>query len=79
METMIAYLILVLLVFWMVRAVVRGLRWAFWMGIHWVCGFVCLWLVNLETALLPVNSVTVLTAGMLGLPGIAVLAILAKL
>ena len=79
METVIAYLIPALLAFWVLQALVRGVKWALWLGIHWSCGFVCLWLMNLGTALLPVNPVTVLTAGMLGLPGIVILAILAIL
>lgn len=44
------------------------------------CGLACLWLLNTAAGLtglyLPINAVTVLTAGFLGLPGIGILAFL---
>lgn len=44
------------------------------------CGFVCLWLLNSIAAFtgiyFPINAVTALVAGLLGLPGIAVLALI---
>ena len=49
--------------------------------LHSVCGLLCLWLLNSvghATGLfLPVNSVTASVAGFGGLPGIAVIALLA--
>lgn len=51
------------------------------LGLHSGCGFLCLWLLNTISAftgiLFPINAVTVLTAGFLGLPGIGLLALLA--
>lgn len=48
--------------------------------LHSGCGFVYLWLVNslapFTGIVLPVNPVTALTAGFLGLPGIAFLTLL---
>ena len=45
------------------------------------CGFVCLWLLNTISGftgiLFPINAVTVLIAGVLGLPGMGLLAVLA--
>ena len=44
------------------------------------CGFLCLWLLNsvagFTGAYFPINAVTVLVAGFLGLPGIGVMALL---
>ncbi|HCP71252.1 MAG TPA: SigmaK-factor processing regulatory BofA, partial [Clostridiales bacterium] len=44
------------------------------------CGFLCLWLLNSVSAFtgayFPINAVTVLVAGFLGLPGIGVMALL---
>lgn len=44
------------------------------------CGFACLWLVNTVSGItgifIPINAVTVLVAGVLGIPGMAVLAAL---
>ena len=49
--------------------------------LHYFCGLLCLWLLNSvghATGLfLPVNSVTASVAGFGGLPGIAVIALLA--
>ena len=43
-------------------------------ALHSGCGFVCLWLLNLVAPftgiLFPINAVTVLIAGIFGLPGI---------
>lgn len=48
--------------------------------IHSACGFLCLWLLNTTGGLtgisIPINALTVVMAGALGLPGIAVLALL---
>lgn len=44
------------------------------------CGFLCLWLLNTVSGFtgvyLPINAVTVLTAGFTGLPGIGLIALL---
>ncbi len=51
--------------------------------LHSGFGLLCLWFLNLSASWtgiwLPVNAVTVLTAGFLGLPGIGILALLAAL
>lgn len=51
------------------------------LAVHSLCGLVCLMLLNSVSAytgiFLPVNAVTVLLAGILGLPGIAIIALLA--
>ena len=51
--------------------------------IHSVCGFLCLWLLNsiagFTGIFFPINAATVLTTGILGLPGVGILALLAIL
>jgi inhibitor of the pro-sigma K processing machinery len=45
-----------------------------------LCGFACLWLLNTASGVtglyLPINAVTVLVTGFLGLPGVGVVAVL---
>lgn len=81
MEKVATLLIPALLAVLLVRLMLLPMKAVFKVGIHSACGFLCLWLLNsisLFTGILfPVNAVTVLTAGFLGLPGIGLLAILA--
>lgn len=68
-----------LLVFLLLRLIALPIRWFWKISINSVCGFFCLWLLNSVTAFtglsFPVNAVTVIIAGFLGLPGIAALAL----
>ena len=45
-----------------------------------LCGFACLWLLNTVSGVtglyLPINAVTVLVTGFLGLPGVGAIAVL---
>ena len=54
-------------------------RWFWKVFLNSACGFVCLWLLNSVSVftglLFPINYVTVILAGFLGLPGIALLAV----
>ena len=65
----------------LVRLLLLPLKLIAKIAIHSGCGFTCLWLLNTAAPftgiLFPINAVTVLTAGILGLPGIGLLAILA--
>ena len=83
MEEMILLLIPALLAVGLIRAMLLPLGLAVKLAIHSGCGFTCLWLLNLAAPVtgivIPVNSVTVLTAGFLGLPGIGVLGLLAAM
>ena len=67
----------------MVRLLLIPMKLIFKIGIHSGCGFLCLWLLNsvagFTGVFFPINAVTVLTAGFLGLPGIALMALLAIL
>lgn len=83
MEKIVTLLIPALLAVLLVRAMLLPLAWCFKLGIHCACGFACLWLLNTAAGFtgisFPINAVTTLTAGILGLPGIAILALLAVL
>jgi len=83
MENIIALLIPALLAVVLIRLLLMPLRWTLKISIHSGCGFLCLWLLNTVSSftgiVFPMNAVTVLTAGTLGLPGIGLLAALAVL
>ena len=81
MEEIIPLLIPALLAVFLVRAMLLPLRFGLKLAVYSGCGFLCLWLLNLAAPLtgidLPINAVTVLTAGVMGLPGIGLMALLA--
>ena len=81
MDEIITLLIPAMLAVILVRLLMLPMKLAFKIGIHSACGFLCLWLLNSVAAFtgvyFPLNAVTVLVAGFLGLPGIAVMALLA--
>jgi len=83
METWITLLIPVLLAVVLVRLLLLPIKSVLKLTIHSGCGFLCLWLLNTVSGItgiaFPMNAVTVLTAGILGLPGIGILAVLAAL
>ena len=81
METFVTLLIPVLMAVVLLRLLLLPLKLVFKIGIHSGCGFLCLWLLNTAAPFtgitFPINAVTTLTAGILGLPGIGLLAVLA--
>ena len=83
MESFVALLIPALLALILVRLLFLPLKWVLKLSIYSGCGFLCLWLLNTVAPFtgiaFPMNAVTVYTAGVLGLPGIGLLAILAVL
>ena len=83
METILALLIPALMTMLLVRWILLPVRGLCRMVLHWGCGFLSLWLLNtlapITGILLPMNAVTVLTAGTLGLPGIGLLVLLSLL
>ena len=83
MEKIVTLLIPILVAVVLIRLLLLPLRFLFKIGIHSGCGFLCLWLLNTIAPFtgiaFPINAVTVLTAGVLGLPGIGLLAVLAVL
>lgn len=83
METFVTLLIPAVLAIVLIRLLLMPLKLGFKIAIHCACGFVCLWLLNSVSGFtgifFPINAVTVLVSGVLGLPGIAILAVLAIL
>lgn len=81
METFVTLLIPAVLALVLVRLLVLPMRLLFKLIAHSACGFLCLWLLNCVSGftgiVFPLNAVTVLTAGILGLPGIGLPALLA--
>ena len=81
MENFVTLLIPAFLGVLLVRALLMPIGLMFKIGIHSACGFACLWLLNTVSVFtgiaFPINAVTVLTAGFLGLPGIGLMAVLA--
>lgn len=79
MENFVSILIPALLVCALVRLMALPIRWFWKLSINSACGFLCLWLLNSVATFtglyFPVNAVTVVIAGFLGLPGIGVLAL----
>lgn len=80
MENFAAILIPMLLLGLLLRLLVMPIRWFWKIFVNSACGFVCLWLLNSITGFtglyFPINNVTAVIAGFLGLPGIGLLAIL---
>ena len=79
MENFMSILIPALAVCALVRLMALPIRWFWKLSINSACGFLCLWLLNSAAAFtgvyFPVNAVTVVIAGFLGLPGIGALAL----
>ena len=80
MENFVTLLIPALLAVTLFRMLMLPLGFLTKWGIHAGCGFLCLWLLNTISGftgiLFPINAVTVLVAGFLGVPGIGVMALL---
>jgi len=80
MEHFVDIAIPVLLIFCFIRLCYAPLKLGVKFLVNGASGFVCLWLLNLISGytgvLFPINLVTVLIAGFLGLPGIALLGLL---
>ena len=83
MEKYVILLIPALFAVTLVRTLLLPLKLLTKLLIHSAFGFACLWLLNSLSPFtgiaFPVNAVTVLAAGIFGLPGIGLLALLAVL
>ena len=81
MEDFVTLLIPAVLAFVLIRLLLLPVKFLCKLAIHSGCGFACLWLLNTAAPFtgiqFPMNGVTVLIAGILGLPGIGLLAVLA--
>lgn len=80
MENLVVLVILALVGLTALRLLLipMGLLWK--LLLHSVSGLLCLWILNSVSdftgIFLPLNAVTVLTAGLLGVPGLGLLALL---
>lgn len=79
MENFLSILAPALLLCLLLRLIVLPIRWFWKLLLNSLCGFLCLWLLNSIAGFtgfyFPVNAVTVMIAGFLGLPGIGILAL----
>ena len=79
MENFAALILPILMLFMLLRIIALPIRWFWKLSINSACGFLCLWLLNSVATFthvyFPINAVTVVVAGFLGLPGIGVLAL----
>lgn len=80
MENFAAILIPMVLLGILLRLLVLPIRWCWKLILNSACGFACLWLLNSVSGFtglyFPINYVTAIIAGFLGLPGIGLLAVL---
>lgn len=80
MENFAAIFIAAVLIFGLLRLIVLPIRWGAKILLNSVCGFLCLFLLNSISGFtgvyFPINYVTVIIAGFLGLPGIGALALI---
>jgi pro-sigmaK processing inhibitor BofA len=83
LEKLTSLLIPALMAVMLVRWLLLPMKAAGALAIRSGCGLLCLWLLNTLTPFtgitLPINAVTVLTAGTLGIPGVGIVALLAVL
>ena len=82
MENFASILIPFLLLTLVLKVMVLPIRWFWKLFVNSACGFLCLWLLNSVSGytglLFPINAVTAVVTGFLGLPGIGLLTILQR-
>ena len=80
MENFAAIFITALLIFGLLQLIALPIRWSVKILLNSACGFLCLFLLNTISGFtgiyFPINYVTVVIAGFLGLPGIGSLALM---
>lgn len=80
MEKFAVFFVIALMLTGLIRLLLAPMRLIWKLVTNGICGFVCLWLLSLSAGLtgicLPINPVTCLVSGTLGLPGLALLLIL---
>lgn len=80
MEKWMTLVIPVFIGIFLLRTLLLPMKLAAKLALHALCGLVCLWILNAAADItgifFPLNWVTVLTAGVLGIPGICLMALL---
>ena len=83
MENLISLALPALLALMALKLLLKPVKWGLLTALHGFGGFACLWLLNSVAGFtglsLPVNAVTVLISGTLGIPGLAIVALLQML
>ena len=83
MENFVVLIVPLLIAMMLIRLMLIPLKPILKLGIHSGCGFLCLWLLDSLACFtgigFPINAATVLLAGFGGLPGIALMTLLAVL
>ena len=83
MENIVTLLIPAVLSYVLVKSLMYPMLWVWKAAIHCLCGFACLWLINTVSGYtgvyLPINAATVWIAGVFGVPGIGLIALLGML
>ena len=78
MEKIATFALLAFLTILLIRTLMMPIKLGAKIGLHSGCGFLCLWLLNTVSGItglyLPINAVTVLVSGFLGLPGLGLIA-----
>ena len=78
MENILSLIVPFLIIFLLLRIIAAPVRLGVKILLNSACGFACLWLLNWISGFtgifFPINPVTALIAGFLGLPGIGLLA-----
>ncbi len=79
MEKFVSLLIPLVMLCGLIRIMLIPMKLIWKLLINTLCGFLCLWLLNTIAGFtgvyFPINLVTTITAGFLGLPGIGLLAL----
>ena len=80
MESYLPLLIALTLGIGLLRLILKPIRLAAKLVLHAVFGFLCLWIFNATSGItglyLPINTVTAAIAGILGVPGLGLIALL---
>ena len=80
MEKFATIFIAAVLVFALLRLIALPIQWGLKIFINSACGFLCLFILNSISGFtgirFPINYITTMIAGFLGLPGIGVLALM---
>ena len=80
MENIVTFAIPILLGILLLKLLLTPMKWIFKLALHALSGFICLWLLNSISGftglVLPVNTMTALISGTLGVPGILLIILL---
>lgn len=80
MATYLVFALCILVALVLLRLLLIPMKWIWKLLLHGAAGLICLWLINLTAGitglLIPINPITALIAGGLGLPGIGLLIVI---